>query len=270
MGEQRRPTCASGCTHSRCWVPSRGVHVQCPPKRQITGIVPRDYWMQMQLQLEVAELPICHFLECEFSQYRSEREYWGDSSPTERGMVLYLWDSQEAKPAYRYAPMGVSRQGMAAWTKQQEIDLAHSPRYGIRDRVYWRLEKYSCVVVKRDQEWFASVLPSIKSFWHEVCYYRTQNAEVLYRDYGKKMPAEEVAEEDSCEGGQPKPVIAGFLSESDDEVASAPKGSSFASRREIPRKGNHFLSDSDTDPPVERKAPKKAVHRSKVFLSDSD
>ena len=51
--------------------------LQCPPKRQITGIVPRDYWMQMQLQLEVAELPLCHFLECEFSQYRSEKEYWG-------------------------------------------------------------------------------------------------------------------------------------------------------------------------------------------------
>ena len=224
--------------------------------------------MQMQLQLEVAELPVCHFLECEFSQYRNEREYWGDSSPTERGMVLYLWDSQEAKPAYRYAPMGASRQGVAVWVRQQEAALAESPRYGIRDRVYWRLEKYSCVVVKRDQEWFASVLPSIKSFWYEVCYYRTQNAEVLYRDYGKKMPAEEVAEEESCED-QLRPVIAGFLSESDDDVTSALKSSAFAARRGLPRGGNRFLSDSDTEqaPPRARKA---GVERSKVFLSDSD
>lgn len=222
--------------------------------------------MQMQLQLEVAELPLCHFLECEFSQYRSEKEYWGDSCEMERGMVLYLWDSQEAKPAYRYAPIGASRQSMAAWTKQQEIAVAKSSRYGIRDRVYWRLEKYSCVVVKRDQEWFASVLPIIKSFWHEVCYYRTQNAEVLYRDYGKKMPAEELDEEDLCEGAGGRPVIAGFLSESEDERSAPQRGQ--------PRKGTRFLSDSDTEQPqpaAQRKSgTKDSRRRAKVFLSDSD
>jgi hypothetical protein len=251
--------------------------VQCPPKRQITGIVPRDYWMQMQLQLEVAELPTCHFLECEFSQYRSEWEFWGDSAPMERGMILYLWDSQEAKPAYRYAPMGASRQAMATWTKQQEATLAHSPRFGIRDKVYWRLEKYSCVVVKRDQEWFASVLPSIKSFWHEVCYYRTQNAEVLYRDYGKKMPAEELDEEESCEGPRVRPTIGGFLTDSDDDVTSAPRSTPSARKCTPSRaKGkNRFLSDSDTEraPPIPagRKTKPGGVQRPvNRFLSDSD
>jgi hypothetical protein len=33
---------------------------------------------------------------------------------------------------------------------------------------YFELEKYSCVDVKRDTEWFHTVFPKIRNFWREV------------------------------------------------------------------------------------------------------
>jgi hypothetical protein len=43
------------------------LEIKCPFRRRITGEVPLQYYYQIQGQLE-----------CEFSKYFNEAEYWGD------------------------------------------------------------------------------------------------------------------------------------------------------------------------------------------------
>ena len=55
------------------------LEIKCPPKRKITGIPPRHYWMQMQIQLEVCDLEYCDFLECKITEYSGINEYLEDT-----------------------------------------------------------------------------------------------------------------------------------------------------------------------------------------------
>ena len=43
--------------------------------RDINGIPSEDYWIQMQIQLEVCDLEYCDFLECKLKEYDDEEEY---------------------------------------------------------------------------------------------------------------------------------------------------------------------------------------------------
>ena len=46
--------------------------------REITGIQKSEYWIQMQLQMEVCELNECDFLETKFIEYLSYEEFKED------------------------------------------------------------------------------------------------------------------------------------------------------------------------------------------------
>ena len=54
------------------------IEIKCPPKRVITGIVPHEYTCQMQIQLEVCNLQVCHFFECLIIEYKNKEEYLED------------------------------------------------------------------------------------------------------------------------------------------------------------------------------------------------
>ena len=70
--------------------------------REITGIPKMEYWIQMQLQMEVCDLNECDFLETKFIQYESEEEYREDNETEYKGVILqYLKDES---PYYVYAP----------------------------------------------------------------------------------------------------------------------------------------------------------------------
>ena len=43
--------------------------------RVINGIPKKEYWIQMQLQMEVCDLDYCDFLETKFVEYESENDY---------------------------------------------------------------------------------------------------------------------------------------------------------------------------------------------------
>jgi putative phage-type endonuclease len=47
--------------------------------RDITGIPKKDYWIQMQLQMEVCNLNECDFLETKFTEYPSTQTFYEDS-----------------------------------------------------------------------------------------------------------------------------------------------------------------------------------------------
>ena len=53
-------------------------------------------------------------------------------------------------------------------------------------RNFWEDEIMSIVEVKRNREWFESILPAARSFWDDVLYYREHTSELLAIAEGKK------------------------------------------------------------------------------------
>ena len=50
------------------------IEIKAPYKRKLSGLVPLNYWMQMQLQMETCNLDVCHFVEVKTVIY-SKEEY---------------------------------------------------------------------------------------------------------------------------------------------------------------------------------------------------
>lgn len=164
------------------------LEIKCPMVRTITGVPLNYYWIQMQLQLEVCDLDICDFEECSFSEYANEKEYLedvftndsGEVVPNmccmglEKGIIIEITD-ENGEVSYYYPKLGESpdsiEKEISEWVKEQDIEDWIFGKKKAR-RIYWRLENYSCVVVKRDKEWFSSRLPEMESVWKEVLHYR--------------------------------------------------------------------------------------------------
>ena len=74
--------------------------------RDITKIPKKEYWIQMQLQMEVCDLNECDFLETRFKEYESKEEFYNDGSfdvsldDKEKGIILFFYENN--KPIYEY------------------------------------------------------------------------------------------------------------------------------------------------------------------------
>lgn len=131
------------------------LEIKCPTSREITGIPPRYYWIQMQIQMECCNLEKCHFLECKFSEFSSETEFFSLKDDIEKGIVSYNSSTKQ----YNYLfPLPESNHSIIEWRN----------KYKGTKLSYFILQQYSCVVVERDREWFSSVLPKIRAFWKDV------------------------------------------------------------------------------------------------------
>jgi putative phage-type endonuclease len=145
--------------------------------REITGIPKEDYWIQMQIQMEVCRLPECDFLETKFVEYEDECAFGADSNETNdetnwnytldgkrRGVIVYFIKGD--KPFYQYAPLGITtKKEFDQWF--EEIIHTFDTITWIKN-IYWRLEVYSCVLVLRDKEWFKKAVVKIEELWKIV------------------------------------------------------------------------------------------------------
>ena len=145
--------------------------------REITGIPKEDYWIQMQIQMEVCRLPDCDFLETKFVEYEDETAFYADSnqvndetkwnynpSGKRRGVIVCF--IKDDKPFYQYAPLEIStKQEFDEWF-EKTID-AYDAITWVKN-IYWRLEVYSCVLVARDKEWFKNAVVKIEALWKIV------------------------------------------------------------------------------------------------------
>ena len=128
--------------------------------RDITGIPKKEYWIQMQLQMETADLNECDFLETQFSEEDDEDEVkHKDALMT--GTILYFM--KDGRPHYEYEPIGcVSSE---AWfADAMERNQAHM----WMKTIHWRLEKMSCVLVLRNKLWFQHAIKVLADLWQTI------------------------------------------------------------------------------------------------------
>ena len=138
--------------------------------REITGIPKMEYWIQMQLQMEVCNLNECDFLEMKFIEYTNEEEYLDDNDVKYKGIILqYL---KEESPYYVYAPFMLNNLNSESYKAWEDNEKNKNKDYEFIKRIYWKIEKISNILVLRNKLWFKNVQPLIEDFWNILVYER--------------------------------------------------------------------------------------------------
>jgi putative phage-type endonuclease len=154
--------------------------------REINGIPKKEYWIQMQLQMEVCDLDECDFLETKFTEYPDRiaynydiyNEVFTDSNDVEwfnvclskdgkiKGEIIYF-HTKEGKPFYVYKPLDcIHPNDISNWEDYTVETYENEPyKYTYMKTIYWKLDVLSCVLVLRNREWFKNNVPQLEKVW---------------------------------------------------------------------------------------------------------
>jgi hypothetical protein len=152
--------------------------------REIDGVPKKEYWIQMQLQMETCDLDECDFLETQFKEYDSWNDYKEDvmepllteqtykhiyqKEVPRKGVTLYFSNPKEGTPVYIYKPLMMDEEMFEIWEQQQMEEQEKAGNVWIRN-IYWKLDVFSCVLVKRNKEWFSAAINYLGDLWKTVC-----------------------------------------------------------------------------------------------------
>jgi putative phage-type endonuclease len=150
--------------------------------RVIDGVPKMEYWIQMQVQMEVCDLDECDFLETRFVEYESEDAFIRDFSvsPFHKGLIMYFNDG--GKPLYEYSKWGATREEIEVW---ENAMLEKHSKLVVVQNIYWKLTEISCVLVLRNKLWFDAAKPMIENTW-EVIVKEKESGEYVKREPKRK------------------------------------------------------------------------------------
>jgi len=133
------------------------IEIKCPSSRVVGGGVPPNYWYQMQLQLEVAEVPVCQY--CEFTFKSATARGPMEEAPlgATEGLIYLLQNHDTLETKYVYGPIGA-----------MDYDPKPEAPWQVLERIPWFLEKSWIHPVYRDTAWFQSIIPLLDEFWRDV------------------------------------------------------------------------------------------------------
>jgi hypothetical protein len=137
------------------------LEIKCPKSRKIGKKIPMEYFYQMQLQMEVAGVRACEYVEAriEMADIVAGKPHTSTGWCGLIAVVGCFCDDIGAwKPCrYIYGPVG---------------DLAWKPDLGLNEQTMetnmWVCPAFHHETVLRDEIWFASLKPKIDEFWSDV------------------------------------------------------------------------------------------------------
>ena len=169
--------------------------------REIDGIPKKEYWIQMQLQMEVCDLNECDFLETKFTEYENENSFLDDYHKSKnddecvnesdietnadindkdkdiiinktgddlnKGIIIYF-AKKDGNPYYLYMPLSIKyKYEMENWIDEQISIYESENYYGYTwiKNIYWKLEEISCVLVERNKKWFQDNIFELADIW---------------------------------------------------------------------------------------------------------
>ena len=137
--------------------------------REITGIPKKEYWIQMQLQMEVCDLNECDFLETRFIEYEDEDEFNSDGAfnlsndDMYKGIIIQFLKNNS--PHYEYPPFNITKEDFIKW--EEDIMEKNANLTWIKN-IYWKLETISCVLVLRNKKWFDKAKDELEAIWNII------------------------------------------------------------------------------------------------------
>ena len=149
----------------------RMLEIKNPVSRIITGIPKKDYWIQMQLQMEVCDLDECDFLETKFVEFNNEEEFianggfYQQNDNFDNAMGILLYFSIAGKPTYELAPFFCNEPEYNIWFEKTQQKYEKNDKSTFVRSIYWKVEMFSCVLVLRNKLWFTNSIGEIKDIW---------------------------------------------------------------------------------------------------------
>jgi hypothetical protein len=159
----------------------RLVEFKAPITRPIKADeIPEDYWIQMQIQMEVADLNLCDYFEVKFSSPYGLKE-WNKPPETDinhgKGTIFLVGDKEDEQPRYYFYPKFGSDEEPTL--KDDEVIL---------ERIPWISTSYNLKTVERSSTWFKSMAENIAKFWKDV--EGAKNGTFVLPDSSRKRKAE--------------------------------------------------------------------------------
>ena len=161
--------------------------------REITGIPKKEYWVQMQMQMEVCNLEYCDFLETRFEEYATEEDYVNDIDELNinkqgeyTGVILYFYDEEGAK--YVYKPFTAVYSNV--WLNAEKERMQKEGCTFVKC-CFWRLDEVSCVLVQRNRMWFSDNVGKMRELWDIVLHERKTGYK--HREPKRKTPTYQTA-----------------------------------------------------------------------------
>jgi hypothetical protein len=164
------------------------LEIKCPYSRKIEeGVPPIWYWAQMEIQLEVADLDECHFLECEIKELENESSFISQTieGKQDKGILLNkVNEPDNSETKYIYPPDNLYLVNeYIIWAnntiqeyKEQNIQV---------EPIYFFINKWFIVNVKRHKEWFLKAKPYLKQTIDQIR--KLQNDKQLFLDYKESI-----------------------------------------------------------------------------------
>jgi hypothetical protein len=133
----------------------RLIEIKCPVTREPDGIVPKDYYIQMQMQMRVSGCKACDYVEVQFnSPYSKELDRIGPGLYC--GEIALVYNTETTEMRYEYGPVG----GIVEPTFGKDEILL--------ERIPWSVYSWSEQVVLASADWWAGVKRMIDAFWEDV------------------------------------------------------------------------------------------------------
>jgi len=151
--------------------------------REINGIPKKEYWIQMQLQMEVCDLDECDFLETKFIEYPDTQSFYNDTKMDENGNkkltlslddkpkgIILSFHTKEPTPLYIYKPIDIITEDDIKVWEESELDKYEAAPYNytFMKFIYWKVEVFSCVLVVRNREWFKNNIGQLGKVWKTI------------------------------------------------------------------------------------------------------
>lgn len=144
--------------------------------REMNGIPSKEYWIQMQIQMETCRLEYCDFLETRFKEY-SQNEYEADGANEYKGIILFFIPRGEDTTTHRsqfvYVPLFL--ENTEQWIEEKVAKMDEF--YILYTKTYWYLDEMFCTEIERNDFWFSSSVPKMIEGWDTVVKERTDGFE---------------------------------------------------------------------------------------------
>ena len=151
----------------------RMLEIKNTVSREITGIPKNEYWIQMQIQMEVCDLYECDFMETKFNEC-SESEYY--TREETKGIIIQFTNPVTYRHSYHYLDIIMEKEQCEETNNyhREEIGRIVAERQSgetgadIVTVIYYYLYTWSCVLVQRNKMWFMHSKPKIEQLWNTI------------------------------------------------------------------------------------------------------
>ena len=147
----------------------RLLEIKCPISRKIDGTIPQDYWCQMQIQMEVANIDECDYIEMSFESGYKTHAYTIEDCKTSCSSELY--DIESGQPVYcgniwlLQNPESLELKYVYTDNERNNMECQG---WCIQEIIPWFLKRMFHTTVIRNRDWYLGTLGKQEEFWARV------------------------------------------------------------------------------------------------------